>query len=65
MFTKFFCLDCEESFQDAMGENQNCPFCASPNIMEDKMIDNKDNDLDGHFEGDMFYRKHDNSVGDD
>lgn len=59
MFTKFFCLECEDTFQDPEGDEEKCPFCGSVDIMED-------NDWsDGHFEGDMGHTKQDNSLGDD
>jgi len=47
MLRLYFCLDCENEF---MGEvdDENCPACNSPNVMED-------NEHDGHFEGDMRY----------
>lgn len=62
MFTQFFCLDCEDSFQDTTGKEEECPFCGSKNIMEDRAsIDNEDVNWDnGHYEGDMPHRKHTN-----
>jgi len=51
---KFFCLDCEEVISSHELDSV-CPFCGSPNIMEDKDVDN----YDGHFEGDMGQDKHD------
>jgi hypothetical protein len=51
---KFFCLDCDSDI-DSNELASECPFCRSPNIMEDTGID----DWDGHFEGDMGHDKHD------
>lgn len=63
MFRHFFCLECEENFQDTSDQDEpNCPYCDSPNVMEDSSI----NDYDGHFEGDLYHGRHGNSdAGDD
>lgn len=62
MFIQYFCLECEQSFQDNSGEEKNCPYCGSPNVMEDSSTD----DYNGHFEGDLHNGYHgDSGVGDD
>lgn len=62
MLINFFCLDCEKDHVYDGYDADKCPHCDSENIVEDTSINDYE---DGHFEGDMYFREHNNSVGDD
>ena len=60
MYKNYFCLECEEVVPSTTIEDE-CPYCAGHNIVEDPT--SPDDDWgDGHFEGDMPSRKHDNEL---
>ena len=59
MLKSFFCLDCEHSFKSSV-DHDDCPQCQSKNVMDDPGDTDEWNN--GHFEGDMFYRKPMNDV---
>lgn len=66
MFTKYFCLDCENNVIDVelFDNKEVCPACGSKNIVEDSgSIFNED--WNGHYEGDMPVREHNNDMGDE
>lgn len=64
-YVSYFCLNCERNHDnDPYNADQDtCPYCGSENIVEDNLDDEYEiEEIDGHYEGDMGQRKHDNEL---